>query len=176
MEIKLATFDVEVAMPHFLLKAKFQPRGDLLIYMNDQAVQFYGFEEVQMLPLDGDFQVRPFRQPIMTVSEKYLVFISVMKNEDAEKLQLLRAKRPVVFYTDWFAIRGQLHVNEDARGDDLLDGPRDYFAISDASVYPIRKAAANPTRKAPLLLLNRNAIYAYHPHQANEETEGSANE
>ncbi len=172
MEIKLATFDVEVAMPHFLLKAKFQPRGDLLIYMNDQRVKFYGFEEVQMFPLGGDFQVRPFRQPTMTVSKKYLAFISVLKTEDVEKLQLLHSKRPVVFYTDWFAIRGQLHVNEDARGDDLLDGPRDYFAVSDASVYLIRKASANPSRKAPLLLLNRNAVYAYHPHQANEGTEG----
>ena len=171
MEIKLATFDVEVAMSHFLLKAKFQPRGDLLIYMNDQAVKFYGFREVKMSPLGGDYQVRRFRQPIMTINEKYLTFISVVNQEDADKLQLLRSKRPIVFYTDWFAIRGNLHVNEDARGDDLLDGPRDYFAITDASIFPIRKAAVHPTRKAPLLLLNRSAIYAYHPYQANEGTE-----
>ncbi|MFQ5434302.1 MAG: hypothetical protein ACE5FD_05445 [Anaerolineae bacterium] len=171
MEIKLATFAVEVAMPHFLLKAKFQPRGDLLIYLNDQAVKYYGFMEVKMSPLGGDYQVRPFRQSIMTVNEKFLAFISLVKAEEVEKLQLLRSKRPVVFYTDWFAIRGNLHVNEDARGDDLLDGPRDYFAVSDASVYPIRKAEAHPSRKVPLLLFNRNAVYAYHPHQTDAGTE-----
>lgn len=171
MEIKLATYDVEVVMPHFLLKAKFKPRGDLLIYMNDQAVNYYGFAEVKMAPLGGDYQVRPFRQSIMTVNEKYLAFISMVDKEESEKLQLLRSKRPVVFYTDWFAVRGQLHVNEDARGDDLLDGPRNYFAVTDASVYPIRKAAAHPTRNVPLLLLNRNAVYAFHPHQTDEGME-----
>jgi hypothetical protein len=75
----------------------------------------------------------------------------------------LQSKRPVVFYTSHFAIQGQLHANPDARDDDLLDDARDYAALSEVTLFPLRQLGATGlSRKAPLLLINQQHIQTYH--------------
>lgn len=85
-----------------------------------------------------------------------------MSDEDAQGEQLLASKRPTAFYVGTFVIQGQLHVNQDARDQDLLDETKDFFAISEASVYPINKVMTTPTRRVPLLYLSRTMVQGYH--------------
>jgi len=165
MEIVLTKFQVEVAMPQYLLRGSFQPRGDLLIYLNDQGTNYYTFSQFELLPLGRDYHVPSIRQPMVGVNENFIAFLSVLEAEEAERLQVMQSKRPFVFYTDWFAVRGNIHVNPDARDTDLMDGPRDYFAVTEASIFSIRQTAVSPTAKVPLVLVHRTAIYAYHPYK-----------
>jgi hypothetical protein len=87
---------------------------------------------------------------------------SIPDETDAQNEQLLATTRPVAIYTGFFVIQGQLHVNADARDQDLFDETKDYFAMSDASIYPIKKVLTPPTRNVPLLYLSRALIQVYH--------------
>jgi len=164
-DLKLPTFQVEVIIPGFLVRAAFQPKGDLLIFMNDRRYDVARFDEVEMYPIMPDAQVKGVKQEIITLNKKFISGIALLEEERLENVMLLTSKRPFIVYTEWFAIQGNLHINADSPNEDVFDETKDYFAITDASVYPIRTLRKAPTRKVPLLAINRHAVYAYHPYK-----------
>lgn len=161
-ELHLKTYQVEVVLGDYLVRAKLQPRGAMLIYLSDRQRPFLPFEDVEIHPLAVERQVNCVKQPNVIFNKNYLKFLSLTNEEDAKGEQLLASKRPAAFYTGMFAIQGQLHVNQDARDQDLLDETKDFFAISEASVYPLVKVATPPTRHVPLLYISRTMIQGYH--------------
>ena len=162
MEINLPVYKVEVGLSDFLIRAGFQPRGDFLIYLNDRAYSYLRFDEVSMKALSSDYHVSSVKQKTMSINRQSIFYLAVVIPEEADRLQVLQTKRPVIFYTNWCAIQGNLHVNTDSRDDDLLDQSRDFFAVSDATIFPIRSTIVAPASKAPYVLVNRHALTAYH--------------
>jgi hypothetical protein len=165
MQLNLPVFRIEVATPRFLLKGNFQPRGDILVFLNDRSNTFFSFENVEMLMLSPTYPVPAIKQPVISINRQHIIYVAVTEQERAEAVQVLLTKRPAVFYTEWCAIQGQLHVNTDAPDDDLLSELRDFFAISNAYVFPIRSLSNEPARQAPYVLINRHATTAYHVHK-----------
>jgi hypothetical protein len=165
-ELTLTTYQVETFSADFLVRANFKPRGAFLIYMNDRTRSFVPFDDVELFPVAPDRQVKGIKQGLMVVNKTVLQMMSIVNPEQAQSVQVLQAKRPAVFYTSHLAIQGHIHVNADARDDDLLDDTRDFFALTDATVYPLRAIAVAPTRQVPLLLLNRPHIQSYHARPA----------
>jgi hypothetical protein len=163
-EITFTSYQVEAFSTDFLIRGEFKPRGSLLIYVNDRTRSFAPFEEVELFPIAPDRQVKGIKQSQLIVNKNNLHTINILKSEQAQTVQLLQSKRPVVFYTSHLAVQGQLHVNNDSRNDDLLDDTREYFAISEATVYPLRAMAVTLTRQVPLLVINRLHIQSYHVH------------
>ncbi len=161
-ELQLKTFQAEVILEDYLLRAKLQPRGSMLVYLNDKQRAFLPFEEAEIYPLAVERQVNCIKQPVIVVNKRYLKLLLLTSGEEAQREQLLASKRAVTFYTGIFVIQGQLHVNADARDQDLLDETKDFFAMSDASIYPIRKVLTPPTRHVPLLFLSRSLVQVYH--------------
>jgi hypothetical protein len=161
-ELQLKTFQVEVILGDYLVRAKFQPRGAMLVYLSDRQRPFLPFDDVEIYPLAVERQVNCVKQPNVIFNKSYLKLLSLPDEEDAKGEQILASKRPVAIYIGAFAIRGQLHVNEDARDQDLLDETKDFFAISEASIYPLRKVATPPTRHVPLLYISRVMVQGYH--------------
>ncbi len=164
-KIELPTFRVEVVTAGLMLRAMFQPKGDLLIYLNDRRYDVTRLDDVEMFPIMPDAQVKGMKQGMMAVAKEHITAIALLEQERVGNVMMLAAKRPFVAYTDWFAIQGDLHVNADARDDDVFDETKDFFAITDAAIYPLRALRKAPTRKVPLVVLNRHAVYAYHPFQ-----------
>jgi hypothetical protein len=169
MELKLPIYQVEVAMPNFLLQGEFQPRGDALVYLNDQSFPYLRFDKATLSTLWADCQVPHIRQPSIALSRQQISYVAMLEAESAQRIQLLQAKRPTLFYTDWCAIRGELHVNAEARDDDLLGLSRDFFAVSNASIFPLRPVTAAPAAKVPLVMVNRHTLSAYHVQQPKGE-------
>lgn len=167
-DLELPTFTVEMITTRHWLRGEFQPRGDIIIYMNDRRHTFFRLDEAEMKPLTTAAQVRGFRQPMMSVSRRQLVAVSVLDDEIMEHVQLMQAKRPFIFYTEWFAIHGNLHINPDAPDEDVFDENHDFYAVSDASVFPIQAARQQPARRVKLLSLHKNAVHAHHPHKSGE--------
>lgn len=167
-KLELPTFRVEVVLPGFWISAAFQPKGDLLIFMNDRRYDVVRFDAVEMVPMMPDAQVKGMKQEMMALNKNVISGIALLEPEKIGNLMLLASKRPFVVYTEWFAIRGDLHINADARDEDVFDETKNYFAVTDASIYPLRNVRKAPTRKVPLFIINRHAIYAYHPFQASE--------
>jgi hypothetical protein len=161
-ELQLKTFQVEVVLDDHLIKAKIQPRGSMLVYLNDRRRPFLPFEEAEIYPLAVERQVNVVKQPEIVINKRFLKILSLVDEEEAQAEQLLASKRPVAFYTGEFVIQGQLHVNADAKDQDLLDETKDYFAMSEASIYPIKKIPTTPTRRVPLLFISRTLVQVYH--------------
>jgi hypothetical protein len=161
-ELQLKTYQAEVVLEDYLIKANVQPRGSMLVYLNDKQRPFLPFDDAEIYPLAVERQITCIKQPNIVLNKRYLKILVVPNEADAENEQLLASKRPVAVYTGFFVIQGQLHVNADARDQDLLDETKDYFAMSDASIYPIRKVLTPPTRRVPLLYLSRELIQVYH--------------
>ena len=161
-ELRLKTFHAEVILEDFLVRATFQPRGSMLVYLNDKQRPFLPFENAEIQPLASDRQVGQVKQPLVVVNKRYLKILSLTEASEAAEEQLLASKRPVAFYTGHFAIQGQLHVNQDARNEDLLDETKDYFALSDVSIYPLRKVGTPPTRHVPMMFISRPLLQIYH--------------
>jgi len=162
MELSLPVFQVEIGMPDFILKGSFQPKGDILVYLNDLSYAYFRFDEVELLTLSSNYQVGGIKQPFMSLNRQKMTFVAILREEDATRIQVLQTRRPAVFYSEWCAIRGYVHVNPDTRDDDLLDRSRDFFPISDASIFPMTAVTNNPARKAPFVLVNRHGLVAYH--------------
>jgi hypothetical protein len=169
MELTLPVYQVEVAMPSFLLRGDFQPRGDFLIYLNDRSYSYLRFDDATLLTLSSDYQIPHVRQSSMTLNRQLMTYVAIMQEEQAERLQILQTKRAAVFYSDWCAIRGNLHVSSEVRDDDLLGQARDFLAVSNASIFPLRTVTAAPTAKAPLVMVNRHALTACHVHRPKDE-------
>jgi hypothetical protein len=163
LELQLPVFSVEVMLPDFWARVNFKPLGSMLSYLNDKTRNNVRFEEAALMPLSIDKQVNCIKQAKVTVEKRNLALISIIDSEQAQSVQLLQSKRPVIFYISHFAIQGQLHVNADSRDDDLLDDSRDYCALSDVTLFPLRQlGVANITRKIPLLLVNQQYVQTYH--------------
>lgn len=157
-------WNVELGIPSFLIKTRFQPRGDLLIFINNLTYLSFYFEDVEMLPLGTKYQFKGVKQPGMTINREAISFISILDESDREKVQVLAAKRTIVAYTEWFAIRGDLHVNTETPDENLFDEKFEFFPLTDVTIFPLRKIMAKPVQKVPALMLNRTAILGYHAH------------
>lgn len=162
MRIELPLFRVEVATPHFLMRGRFQPRGDILVFLNDPGNTFFRFDEVELLTFASEYRVPAIRQPTMSLNRRLITYVAVLEEDRAANIQALQTNRLAVFYTDWCAVRGFLHVNADTPDDDLLSEARDFYAISRAHVYPIRSMTNEPASQAPYVLIGRHAVTAYH--------------
>lgn len=162
--IQFDYFNVELGIPSFLVKASFQPRGDLLIFVNNLTYLSFYFENMEMLPLGTQFQLKSLKQPGMTINRGAIAFMSILDEASMAKMQFLAVKRTIVCYTEWFAIRGDLHVNTETPNENLFDEKYEFFPLTDAKIYPLQKMMVKPTPQVPALLLNRKAILGYHIH------------
>jgi hypothetical protein len=166
LELQLPTYRVEMMLPDFWVRANFKPLGPMLSYVNDRTRSSMRFEETELMPLAPDKQVGCIKQPKITVDKKNLVLIALLDGVDSGSVQLLQSKRPVIFYTSHFAIQGRLHINADARDDDLLDDGRDYAALTDVTLFPLRQLGTTAlTRKPSLVLINQQYVQTYHVHK-----------
>ena len=161
-QVQATTFQVEVILPDYLLRANLTPLGQMATYLNDRARGNVRFTDLELSPFATDRQVKVINQPLVTVDKHTIELVSVTNPEQATEIQVLQSKRSAVFYTAHFAIQGYIHVNADARDDDLLDETRDFFPMSEVSVFPLRATAVTPTRRVPMAMLSRLQVQLYH--------------
>ncbi|MCA9960743.1 MAG: hypothetical protein R3E31_05290 [Chloroflexota bacterium] len=167
--LQLPVFKVEMLMPGFIIRTEFQPKGDMLIFMNDRRYSVIHCDNVELYPIIPDAQVRCLKQEMMALTKNQIAGISVLEEERVENLQMMASKRPFIVYTEWYAIQGDLHTNPDARDDDVFDETRTFFAMTNAVVIPIRSVRKAPTKHVPFLAINQNRVLAYHPHHPKSE-------
>ncbi len=165
IERSLATFQVEALTADFLLRGLFRPLGDLGVFLNDRRRDFIRLDEVDLVPLAPDRQLRGVHREAVNVHKQTLLAISLTAADQAQGVQVLASKRPVVFYLGPLIVRGELHVNVDAFDEDLLDDARDFHPVSGANIFSIRNAAASFTRDVPVLFVQRTSVQAYHLHK-----------
>lgn len=164
LERKMTTYFAEAVTMDFILRGRFIPLGATLPFLNDRSRRFAQFEEVEIVPLVTGRQMGAIKRDNMTANKNLFVLLSFLDKGEMETVQIMPSHRPVIFYLSHFAVQGELHVNADARDKDLLDETRDFFALTNASIYPVHALASQPTRQVPLCFINVDFVHAYHPH------------
>ncbi len=161
-ELSRPLLQVEAILSDFLLRGGLTPLGELPNFLNDRRRGVFTFEACELLPLAPERQVKGIKQEVLTINRGQLVTLSLLDEAQAAAERLLKASRPVVFYTAQFAIQGLLHVNVDVRDTDLMEDSRDFYPVSQATLFPLRPIAQPITRQVPLLMLQRAQVQAYH--------------
>lgn len=162
LERSLDTYRVECFTADFHLRAQLTPLGELLVFLNDRRREFLHLDAVELQSLAADRQLRGIQREVLNVSKTNLMAVSVLDEAEAQRVQVIAARRPVVLYLGPLIVRGQLHVNVDASGDDLMDDSRDFYPISQANIFTVRATPPQYTREVPLFLVNRSLVQAYH--------------
>ena len=162
MELKLETIAAEIVTDHFIINGGYQPRGELMTNLNDKRFTFFNISDVALRPQLVGYQIKSIPQPSFNINRNSIVYFAVKKAEYLKKIQIMQAKREVVIYTSNLAIRGDFHSNPDARDTDLFDETRDFAAMTDISIYPIRQTANAPIRTIPFLAISWRHVVAYH--------------
>ena len=161
-QIQVTVFQVEVILPYYLLRANFAPLGQMTTYLNDRTRGNVRFTDLELAPLAANRQVKVINQPSVTIDKSQIEIVSLTNPEQVSEIQILQSKRQAVFYTSHFAVQGQIHVNADSRNEDLLDDTRDFFPMTEVSIFPLRAVASAPVRRVPMVMLGRVRVQLYH--------------
>jgi hypothetical protein len=161
-QIELPTFLVEVILDDYLVRGEMQPRGELLTFINDRNWDFVAFRNCELLPLAQDSRVSSINKNLLVVNKHHLCAISVLDEEQARNIRLHETDRSLICYINQFAFQGKIHVHSEAPDEDMLDERQEYYALSEASIFPIRPVSTSPKQKAPLVIFKRGRIQLYH--------------
>jgi hypothetical protein len=160
--IAFQPISVDVSAGNFLVRGEIEPRGDLVVYMNDENNSSFAILNAQFMPDGPEYKVPTIKQASITVNQEHIAFVGVINEEDVARIQFVQAARTAVFYTNWFAIRGNLHVHGETKEDELMEPTKNFYIVTDVSIFPIRQTTHEPQRKYPLVILNRTEIIGYH--------------
>ena len=161
-EIELASYPVEVILDDYLVRGEIQPRGDLLTYINDRNWEFVALRNCELFPIAKDSRVNAISQALIVVNKHHLCAMSVLDEAQVNEIRLHESDRSLICYINQFAFQGKVHVHSEAPDEDMLDERQEYYALSNASIFPIRPISAAPKQKVPLLIFKRDRIQAYH--------------
>ncbi len=160
-EIKLTPIGIEAILGDYFVRGEIQSRGDIVVYLNDRNWSFFPILDGELFPLYTDRRIGAMKPATTVASKSNLEILSVLAEEDAEKVQATYSMRPVLFILGHFVVQGDLHVSEDAPDEDMLDDMHDFFAVTNGSIFPVRSVATRPTERVPLLFISRSAVQVY---------------
>lgn len=164
LQRNITTYITEALTGDYLLRGRFQPLGGVFAYMNDHSRRFSLMLDIELLPLAVDRQAGAIKREEMTVNKSRFVLLSFLDEVQVREIQIMSSHRPVILYLDHVAVQGELHINADANDRDLLDETKNFYPLTNASIYPVHPLAAKPARQVPLCFVNTKYIYAYHVH------------
>ena len=160
--ITFQPISVDISAGNFLVRGEIEPRGDLIVYMNDENNTSFAVLNAQFMPDGPEYKVSTIKQNSITINQNHLAFVGIIHEADLERIQFVQSSRTAVFYTNWFAIRGELHVHGEAKEEELMESTRTFYAVTQASIFPIRQTTHAPHRTYPLVIINRAEMIGYH--------------
>jgi len=160
--ITFEPISVDISAGNFLVRGEIEPRGDLIVYMNDNNNTSFAILNAQFMPDGPEYKVPAIKQSLITINQDRLAFLGVINEADMERVQFVQSSRTAVFYTNWFAIRGALHVHGEAKEEELMEPTRHFYAVTNATIFPIRETTHTPHRTYPLVIINRSEMIGYH--------------
>jgi len=169
-EIQFTTFNVEAVLPDYVVRGILRSRGEVLNYLNDRRYPTFSLYDCELVPLSSDRKISTISQELVTIDKKRVVVVSVLDESVKDDLHLTISERIVIFYCGNLAIHGLLHVPADAPDEDILDETKDFFGITDGSIYSLIPVGAEPHSNAPLMLLNQHAVAAYSVQSGSERS------
>jgi hypothetical protein len=160
-EIQFTSVTVETVLADYIVRGSMRSRGDILNFLNDRNYPSFSLHDCEVHPLAANRKVEIIRQSVVTIQKSKVVLVSVLDKSISEMAQLTVSKRKVTFYCGQFAIHGQIHVPADAPDEDIIEETRDFFGITEGSVYPVMPVGIEPYTGVPLILVNRLTVEVY---------------
>ena len=160
-EIQFTNVNVEVVLVEYVIRGEMHSRGEVLNFLNDRRYPTFSLYDSELHPVSIERKVEVVRQELVTVQKQHVLLVSVLDRHIRDSMQLTVSERKAIFYCGAFAIHGLLHVPADAPDEDILDETRDFFGITEGSVYSLTPVSQDPIKNAPIMLINRQGVEAY---------------
>lgn len=165
-EIQFTSIRIEAVLADYIVRGELHSRGDIVIFLNDRNYPTFSLYDCVLHPLAVDRRVETVRQEVMTIEKTKVTAVSVTDETALENAQLTVSKRKVILYSGRFAVHGLLHVTADAPDEDILDETREFFGVTEGSIYPLVPVGTDPFTGSPLILINRQRVEAYSVQQS----------
>ena len=159
-------YPVQVLTTHSHIQGTMEPIGPVINYLNDVDRRHIPLLEATVSPLTTN--------PLGQVARSQLIIpkndIVALYLDDAAArsgFQLLRRIERSIFYMPSLVCRAEFHLGIDTRWQDMLGLlVGDFFAVTNATVFPLIALPGPFPQQTDLLVLNRLHVQMLHPDQA----------
>jgi hypothetical protein len=157
-------YRVQVWTETYSLQGTYAPVGRLLDALNRQENVSFVMSDVSFTPLDPDAALRTINVPALTLNKQEILFLTFEEGTTVEELMLRKRVERAIVYLPHFVVRGEFHLGTEDRFHDVLDAWRGQFQpITSATLYPLDKVPGFQHKVHDLIILNTDAVQAYHP-------------
>lgn len=157
----LTRYPVKVITPSFLIHAQIEPMGPLLDYLNDAARTSVPFWDATLYDLSG--KIQPSTRPMVVIQKSHVCGMYIDDAKGRESIRLLKRVQKLIAHVPNLIYRGEIHLGTETRDQDIFDVLiGQFFALTNASVFPTIKLPAEFPQQTEMLLVHKDALQAYY--------------
>nr|MBN1228544.1 hypothetical protein [Anaerolineae bacterium] len=162
MEVQLTTYPVEMYTASYRYDGEFTPRGNPVVFLNDQSVTTFAIRNVSVIPLMAGARLGEMTLPEVFVPKAQIQVILI--GDFGPQEAALRPK-PIrlVCFTETYAIRATFHVGHETNAGDVFSTPGPFLPATEAAIFSIRSLTHEINGEAELLYVHKDAVRLFHP-------------
>jgi hypothetical protein len=154
------TYPVEVLTASYQISGEFQPRGNMIIFLNDANVSSLTITNATLMPLMPGARTGAIPSPELYVL-KSEVQVLIIGDFPPEEAQLMPKKLPLVCFTDTYAIRATFHVGAETQPADVFSVQSLFLPITDLDIFTLRPLTQEIGGQADLAFIYRPAVRVF---------------
>jgi hypothetical protein len=160
-ELKAHQYEVEFLTEHYVFAGVLEPRGLLMVYLNDVDRRTLPLRDVTATSLDTGSSVGSFKAGELFVRRDEISAIRLFARPSAQTVPLMPMADTLRLFTPRFAVQAVFHRGPETRLSDLFDGSGLWAPATDAKVYALFPTKHAVAVEAPMLIVNKTHIRFY---------------
>lgn len=165
-QAQMPRYPVQVLTNTYLVQGGLETIGAIVDFLNDRDRDFFMFIDatVRSLTLGPMGKVA---RPQLLIPKTEIIALYLDDATARSSIQLLRRVERCIMYMPFVVCRGEFHLGADTRWQDMVSLlPTDFFAFTNASIFPLSPLPGPFPQQADLIVLNRKHIRMLHVDQA----------
>ncbi len=154
---------VTVLMPGFQAQCMLQVLGMIQTFLNDEQRSVLPLKNVTLHGLEVGNPAASMQLEDLYVPKEHCQVIAFETLLSQEQTGLMPRKERMAVYTSHYVIQGNFHLGADNVVGDLVDAFRTfYLGATDVEFFPLFRAQAAITQRAPLAYVYRKGVRMFH--------------
>ena len=163
---ELPRYPVRVLTTTYYIQGGLETLGPIIAFMNDRDRDAFVFLDATVKPLTSG-PIGQMTRPVISVPKPEVIAMYVDDAAARSSIQTLRHIERCIIYMPYLVCRGEFHLGADTRWQDMLGMlPTDFFAFTNASVFPLAPLPGPFPQQADLVVLSRRHVKMMHLDEA----------
>jgi hypothetical protein len=165
-QAQLPRYPVQVLTTTYHIQGGLETIGPILDFVNDRERDAFVFLDATVKSLTPG-PMGQVTRPHISVPKPEVIAMYFDDATARSSIQMLRRVERSIMYMPYLVCRGEFHLGTDTRWQDMVSLlPTDFFAFTNASVFPLSPLPGPFPQQAELVVLNRRHIKMLHLDQA----------